>query len=199
LAFEEAALAGKAKFVRTLWLETRSGQRAATHTGLKYMRLGAPRMGPPASAPAGTPTNPSRTDAFAPKEGKPAENPPAPPIEGWQSVEHLTENVGASFELEPVIAPDGTVDLNVSLDYDYAPPVQRHPQSVPKDDVFRPAPPATDFHQANLSTSIMLLSGTSQLLGVWQPEGAPEFKAGDVLQAAFISVDVIEVGEGKKK
>jgi hypothetical protein len=46
--------------------------------------------------------------------------------------------------------------------------------------------------------STTLASGTHRLLNVWKPEGTPEFEKADVLQAAFLSIDIVPVERAAK-
>ena len=194
-ALEEAAAANKAKVLGNVWLLTRSGQRAAATFGQTYMYLDPPTLsaGPIATGNASTQKA---------KDQKPTDKPKAEPVvtsENSLTAAVETRKVGTLFEVDPVLGPDGqTIDLSISLDYDYAPPVQRHPQVAADEKVLRPDMTATDFHRANVTTSVSLLSGATQLIGVWRPEGLPEFQ-GDILQAAFISVDVMPVESADHK
>jgi hypothetical protein len=47
------------------------------------------------------------------------------------------------------------------------------------------------FHMSKLSTAITMGKGMTRLLGVWKPEGKPEFDDGDILQAVFIKADIV--------
>jgi len=47
------------------------------------------------------------------------------------------------------------------------------------------------FWGADQGTTVA--SGTHRLLSVWKPEGTPEFDKADVLQAAFICIDIVPV------
>ena len=38
-----------------------------------------------------------------------------------------------------------------------------------------------------------MADGTHRLLGIWKPEGKPEFDDGSKLQAAFLRVDIVPV------
>jgi hypothetical protein len=65
--------------------------------------------------------------------------------------------------------------------------------------VLRVDAPGTDFHKAKLTTAVTLTNGMTRLLGLWKPETVPEGQPADVLQAAFVKVDLIKVeAEGKK-
>ena len=83
----------------------------------------------------------------------------------------------------------------MALSYDYAPPAPRMEAPAPAEKVLRTSAPSTDFHKANISTALTLTSGMTRLLGIWKPEGAPEFENSDVMQAAFLKADIVPVDE----
>ena len=102
--------------------------------------------------------------------------------------------VGSRLEIDPVLGPDGhTMDLNLAPEYQHALP------ALPSFDVSAPASTYNVqslrpvFHVSKLSTAITMSSGMTRLLGVWKPEGTPEFDKGDILQAAFIKADVVRI------
>jgi hypothetical protein len=108
--------------------------------------------------------------------------------------------VGFDLDLDPVIGPDGTTaDLNLTLGYDHAPPTTRREPLVADDKVFRFHPPGLEFHRTKLSTAVILHAGQRRLLGIWKPTGLPEFENADVMQAAFIKVDIVEMEYGEEK
>ncbi|WP_395736184.1 hypothetical protein [Prosthecobacter sp.] len=51
--------------------------------------------------------------------------------------------------------------------------------------------PFTHYHAAKVTTTLLMPDGAAQLLGVWKPTGKPEFERSDILQAVFISCDVL--------
>ena len=51
--------------------------------------------------------------------------------------------------------------------------------------------PLTDYHAAKIVTSMMMPEGTARLLGVWKPTGKPEVESADILQAVFITCDLL--------
>ncbi|QIF05168.1 hypothetical protein [Roseimicrobium sp. ORNL1] len=108
--------------------------------------------------------------------------------------------VGFDLDLDPVIGPDGiTVDLNLTLGYDHTPPTTRREPLVADDKVFRFQPPGLEFHRTKLSTAFTMHEGQRRLLGIWKPTGLPEFENTDVMQAAFMKVDIVKLEyEGKK-
>jgi hypothetical protein len=187
-ALEEAVTRGEAKFVSSGWLETRSGQRTALESGIQYMVASPPRLDvprPPKSAPP-APANAAPERATV--EGGVA----AALLPKGLTAKHKSTRVGLSFEVDPVIGPDGVmVDVGFDLDYHYAPPQMRK-ESRPSD-ALRAGLSMVDFHEGKVTTAITMRSGTTRLVGLWKPEGTPEFEKGDLLQAAFLRVDVVRV------
>ncbi|CAN5425031.1 hypothetical protein BH23VER1_BH23VER1_10410 [soil metagenome] len=117
-------------------------------------------------------------------------------ITGDGSVEYHAEEslAGCTLELEPIVGPDQrTIDVDLALDYHFAPPVVREiPTLLTKSQITRT--PAYDTVTANVSTSITMESGAAKLVGVWTPDtagGAPD--EGEFLQAAFLSGGVVHV------
>ncbi|WP_050029933.1 hypothetical protein [Verrucomicrobium sp. BvORR034] len=193
-ALEEAVAQGKAKFVQTLWLGGRSGQRIATQVGREYTKVPEAGGGSPVSESKARPT-PTPTPAADNKA------PAAPAPEGAAQsdagdpsfIAGVTEmsRVGLTLELDPVIGPDGqTVDVNYQLKRDYLPPTWRAPLKSEDLKVLKIDAPATGFHKATTTTSITVLSGMTRLIGLWKPEGAPEYDKADVMQAAFLKTDI---------
>jgi hypothetical protein len=184
----EAALAnGSVTIPSSVWIETKSGQRSKFMSGDGIATM---------SADLETQTVPSTTPS-APKPGDKKDTPALTTINVMPQAEksltgiHSSTLSGTVLEIDPVIGEDGqTLDLTFALDYDYAPPTinpspQREPNSL------RIEAPSTDFHQAHLNLSTTLLSGTWRLVGIWKPQGTPDFDGKDVLQAMFIRMDVL--------
>jgi hypothetical protein len=190
--------AGRAKILRTGWLETRSGQRATFEVIDERNYVSGTEV-----------SSGGRADVDTPKkqEGDGDQKPSvvshinvsgsglsmlAPSLE--------TQAVGFRFELDPVIGPDGlTLDLNYALEYDFAPPELRKEALVADDKVLRIASDGTDFRRANLTTAITLHSGMTRLIGIWKPQGKPEFENGDVMQAAFLRAEIVGIDSGEVK
>lgn len=176
---EDAVRDGKASILRAAWLETRSGQRCTVEVGTHSMHAGAPMLG--SMQETGTAQGKVRVP------------------ERLLTVEHKTEQVGFGFEIDPVIGPDGeTVDINLNVKYDMAAPSARFAPAVAANKVLRVESPATDFHKAEVTTAQTMKSGAIRMMGLWKPEGNEVLEQADVLQAAFIKVDLIKVeAEGK--
>ncbi|MEX2579204.1 MAG: hypothetical protein WD342_09105 [Verrucomicrobiales bacterium] len=109
----------------------------------------------------------------------------------------MSESIGTSLEVDPVLGADGdTVDIVITFEYDYAPPVIAGPPEGADDgNKLVLDGPTTRFHRANVLTSTTMRSGMIRLVGTWNPEGTPEFDNADIAQALFIKVDVVPVSE----
>jgi hypothetical protein len=104
-------------------------------------------------------------------------------------------NVGLNVELEATVGADGvTVELTTLVEFHPAEPVE-HREFVIDTQGRRLEFPLTDFQVAKLTTGITLHDGVARLLSLYKPTGKPEFEKEDVLQAIFITCDVLRVGE----
>ncbi|WP_395745440.1 hypothetical protein [Prosthecobacter sp.] len=100
---------------------------------------------------------------------------------------------GFLMELQPSVMSDGsTVDLTAIAEFHTAEPQENR---APLTDVQgrKLELPLTDYHPAKTTTRIMIPEGAARLLGVWRPTGRPEFESADILQAAFITYDLMPV------
>lgn len=88
------------------------------------------------------------------------------------------------------------IDLNLSLDCHYAPPTPLSAApaqgDATKPAVLVPEAPPT-FHAAKLTTNMTMLSGTTRMIGMWKPSGTPELDGQDLLQGAFLHVQIVGV------
>jgi phage baseplate assembly protein gpV len=106
-------------------------------------------------------------------------------------------NVGLNVEFEPSVGADGMeLDLGLSFTSEFhtAEPVE-HREYVIDTQGRRLEFPLTDYQVAKLTTATMLHDGVARLLMVYKPTGKPEFEKEDVLQAIFITCDLLRVGE----
>ncbi len=193
-AVEDAEAQGKAKVLRSVWLETKSGQRATSESVIEYSLTTETGIG--GASRTESSSAPKSDDA---KSGAVAK---ATVINGDGSTTISATSevspVGLRLEIEPTVGNDNTtLDLNLSFEYDYSPPVQRVITEPPPPQTLRLAAPRTEFREAKVSTSITMLSGSTRLLGVWKPEGNAELD-GDVLQAAFLRADIVPVEAADK-
>jgi hypothetical protein len=189
-AVEQAVSEGRARILESVFSEGKSGLRSTFVNGSEYMYATG------TDGAAGTVTNHNSTD---PKEGENKTTQisqlsvveDAPPSFS-STVEMRT--VGLEFEYEPVVSPDGRlIDLTYRLAYDYAPPTLVATPAPKDDKLIRPLDRRHRFHQANLTTGTTMAHGTHRLLGIWKPEGKPEFDNGAKLQAAFLRIDIVPV------
>jgi hypothetical protein len=103
--------------------------------------------------------------------------------------------VGLLLELEPTVGADGvTVELNIAPEFHTAAPFE-HREHVIDTQGRRLEFPLTDYHAAKVVTAITMPDGTARLLSLHKPTGQPEFEKEDILQAIFITCDILRVGE----
>jgi len=161
--------ADDAKLLSIAWLETRSGQRGATGATQEFNFV-------------------SSIDAFLPtaKEGEK----PVAAVEEEFYFETDYKSYGTELEVDPQIGPDGvTIDLNVSLDYDYSPPqwMGELQDGAGERVVF--TGPKIRFNHMDLDSALTMRSGATRILGHWIPRG----KAGaeGQRQIAFIQATLL--------
>ena len=186
-AIEDAVAANQAKIVRFSRTDTGSGSPFSYQNAIEFAQSSGLEV-----------SSPARTTTSEKKEGQQAAASAEATIvnSGDAARDRGTTldrvPVGLHLEAEPTLGADGaTVDVNISVKYDYALPAQRMPASAPAGTIPLAAP-ALQFHDARFKTSTTMLSGSTRLLSVWKPRGAPELE-GDVLQAAFLRLDVVPV------
>ena len=103
--------------------------------------------------------------------------------------------VGFRVELEPVVGADGaTVELNIAPEFHTAAPIE-HRERILDTQGRRLEFPLTDYHVAKLTTATTIPDGTARLLSLYKPTGSPEFEKEDILQAIFITCDILRAGE----
>lgn len=103
--------------------------------------------------------------------------------------------VGFKVELESIIGADGQlVDLNIAPEFHTAAPFE-HREHILDTQGRKLDFPLTDYHIAKVTTAITLPSGTARLLSLHKPVGRPEFDKEDILQAIFITCDLLRTGE----
>lgn len=103
--------------------------------------------------------------------------------------------VGLRVEVEPTVGADGaTVEMNIAPEFHTAPPLE-HREHVIDTQGRRLEFPLTDFHVSKVSTCITMPDGTARLLSLYKPTGKPEFEKEDILQAIFITCDILRTGE----
>ncbi|MCX6849420.1 MAG: hypothetical protein NTY98_10905, partial [Verrucomicrobia bacterium] len=106
-----------------------------------------------------------------------------------------TRPVGLNVELEPTTSKDSPfVNLILSAEYHTAPPLD-HREHLIDPQGCRLEIPLTDFFTSKTTTGITLSSGSARLLSLYKPTGKPEFEKDDILQAIFITCDILRPDE----
>jgi len=116
-------------------------------------------------------------------------------IDEAEQASFVTEEVneGTMLELDPVLGDDGSIiDLSISLEHHYA-PAERRQEPLTQRSGKSVTMSVIDTWHARLTTAITMRNGTSQLLGVWRPTRYTGNEERDVLQAAFLTGDMVEV------
>jgi hypothetical protein len=115
--------------------------------------------------------------------------------EGVPEIITETRNVGFKVELEAIVGADGQlVDINIAPEFHTAEPLE-HREHILDTQGRRLEFPLADYHVAKVTTGITMHSGTARLLSLYKPTGKPEFEKEDILQAIFITCDLLRVGE----
>ncbi len=103
--------------------------------------------------------------------------------------------IGLVFELEPLVGADGaTVELTLAPEFHTAPSFE-HREFVIDTQGRRLEFPLTDYFVSKTTTGITIIDGSARLLSLYKPTGKPEFEKEDILQAIFITCDVLRAGE----
>jgi hypothetical protein len=106
-----------------------------------------------------------------------------------------SRHVGLKVELEPTVFADGvTVELNIAPEFHTAAPFEHREHAIDTQGR-RLEFPLTDYHVTKVNTAITMPDGTARLLSLHKPTGKPEFEKEDILQAIFITCDILRVGE----
>ncbi|MEM7146383.1 MAG: hypothetical protein AAF591_14705 [Verrucomicrobiota bacterium] len=116
-------------------------------------------------------------------------------IDDEDRVEFVTEvqPVGLDWPIDAQIGPDGDIiDVNIAVTYHFSPPEKRV-EAITRRGATTVSSTVIDTHIARVISSYTLRSGATKLLGVWTPEGVEGKPKAEVLQAAFLSGDVVTV------
>jgi hypothetical protein len=184
---EQAAAAGKARIVRTSYVTTKSGAPFSFENIVQFARSYAAE---PAHGGTKTESGKKETPQAAANANATVVNAGDSPPDC--SVTQERAPVGLVLEAEPTLGADGkTLDVNIAVQYDFALPSRRASPPAPSGAVPLSAPGLV-LHNTRFKTSTTMLSGSTRMLSVWKPGGTPELE-GDVLQAAFLRVDVVPV------
>jgi hypothetical protein len=119
---------------------------------------------------------------------------------GNLEVKRESRSVGLKVEIDPVLGPNNdTIDINYALEYPFAPPVERHEALGLIEPLGQVEATFTDFRCAKITTAITILNGMTRLLGTWKPFGTPELDGADVLQAAFMTAEIVQNRSAENK
>ena len=156
------------------WIEARSGQRAQVDSGRNHPYPVGIDLDPLADAKNAKDLQ--RRDGIAPTFDE--------------------ASVGVELEVDPVLGADeNTIDLNLSLNYDFAPPEQAGKPVAPGENQVTLDGSTTQFHKAEVATQITILGGAIRMISLWQPHGTEDFDGQDILQALFIRPTVVAIEE----
>lgn len=166
-------------YLNTTWFEARSGNRAKVEAGRNYHYLTA-ELG----AVAGVEAGPA-------EEGEEGEG----DVGGGKVPEIFSiceeQRVGTVVEADPVLGADNvTIDVNISVDYDYAPPEVSGEAALEDGKILLDGTTVT-FRKARVVGSQTMRSGSMRLIGMWRPKGIGRLQGEDRMQAAFLKAVVV--------
>lgn len=183
-ALEAEIKAGKAKALKTVWIETKGGQQATCENAVqtsKAVELGVHDKTPPVPAK---------------KDGDPAPaETPAKPERYHLHVVAEDDLVGWRVEIDPVIGENGILDVNILVDSDTAPAGTLPAAAAPDPGIQRLASVNPVRRGMKVKTSLTMRAGVPRLLSIYQPATA-EGQAANVLHAVFVRGDIAEL-DGK--
>lgn len=114
---------------------------------------------------------------------------------GEPAFDQEMREVGFRVEFEPTVGADGaTVELTLVPEFHTAPPLE-HREFVIDTQGRRLEFPLTDYFIAKTTTGITITDGCARLLSLYKPVGKPEFEKEDILQAIFITCDILPAGK----
>ena len=149
------ALKNQGTSVGDYFITTKSGQRVSLDSGFQHhSSSGAP-------ADEDDPDNAAKNDT-----------------------EMTTHTVGLFWELDPVVGADGqTLDLNMVIEFDTAPPTEEihGDQQIVR------------FFEEALLTSLTTISGQTHLIAAWTPEELPNHEKRNVMHAAFLEARAMDI------
>jgi hypothetical protein len=183
--------AGHVRIVETVRIDGRNGYRALFETGDDRLGTGAIRFADSTSDDEETEGDTKETAKGTSSTTEPSGAKTQPHGSDLISIQNEVCLVGTQFEMEPMISTDReTVDINYVLLHHYAPPTLQ--ETAPKPGVTTPAGfPSTVYHCHRFVSASSFFSGTTRLVGIWKPEGSPAHEGKDIMQAAFLRVDVV--------
>lgn len=103
--------------------------------------------------------------------------------------------VGLHLEFEPTVGADGILlEPSLTLESHTTPPLE-HREHHTDTQGRRLEFPLTDYFTTKLTTGFTIPDGTTRLLSLYKPAGNPESEKEDILQAIFITCDLLRAGE----
>ncbi len=197
-AVEQGVAQNKIRLLRSAFLESKSGMRSTFNTGREFVYISETGSSTleHRSDQSTTPNGSDKDSKTTHIQNIPVSSGAAPSFSSAAEMRY----VGLRFEVEGTVGyPEvSAVELTLDIKYDYASPVVADTTAQVDAKTIRPLNRSIQFHQANLTFGTTMASGTHRLLSVWKPEGTAEFDKADVLQAAFLSMDVVPVEREKK-
>jgi hypothetical protein len=187
---EQAVSEGRLKILRSTFTEGKGGLRSSFVSGVEHVYTTETSV---SSVESSHSSNTGGDDKNKPANVSNVTIQGSTPPNFTSAVE--MREVGIKVEHEGVIdyADPSAVEMNFSVEHHYAPPSTTAQPPPAGDKTIRPLDRRVKFHQAQITTGTTLASGLPRLIGIWRPEGAPEFEGGGKWQAAFIRVDVVPV------
>lgn len=102
-------------------------------------------------------------------------------------------NVGLKIELEAIVGADGIlVELAPHIEFHTAEPLE-HREEVIDPLGGKLERPLTDYFTSKITTGITIPDGSAHLLSLYKPTGKPEFEKQDILQAIFITCNILRL------
>ncbi|WP_265595371.1 hypothetical protein [Verrucomicrobium sp. BvORR106] len=167
------------KWLESARLETRSGQRASFEAGMIRQSVTSLKSGASKPSEKQGPSAPLTQE----KPGKDAST----ASEDGRTLEYTSLPTGLRWKVDPVMGPAGdTSEVNVAFTYHYAPSTTVQEAAVPVLPV-----PHLQHHAARIELSTFMAHGTTRWLATWKPTGSPEHEGRDVLQAAFLTLNLL--------
>ncbi|GEP46338.1 hypothetical protein [Brevifollis gellanilyticus] len=174
-ALNQMAAGGKARFVRSAWMETRHGQQVVYENVLLRPRADS-------VSEVGAAEEPVKT-----KEG---EVPAAVPGRRFY-LEAEEDKIGFTIEADLVVEDERMITLNVKLENDLALPVTLTPEAPADPSVRRISAVTQENPEATFTTNTVCVPGRYRMIGVYQPDA----EDGKLLHAVFVRADVVEYRE----
>lgn len=170
---EAAIKDGKAKLLRTAWLEAKSGALARASQALEFDTA--------EFASAGSIAEPVSPPVAA------GSDVPAPPPKPKEPERILA---GLDVEIEPILGPDGrTLDLMIAANFNQHAPDESALAGLNGAALHEALKRWMERHGTKIQLYTTLLAGSTRLISVWKPATSAEGE-GDVLQAAFLRAEI---------